>query len=450
MNKKSSPVFRNLTFNFIFFILLWIFPFFAGAQPSEVYLQIRAGLGSGLVGVGIENFVSPDTSAPINDVRQTLIEDLDGSGIFKVASMPDTLATGAMSLFQRWKAAGAACYLVGEPSPLGNTVAIKLYDLNSGMTRLDTEYLIEKNRPWYTAHVIVDDMIQVFTGLRGSFASQIAYISRIRGGNDIFNEIFIVDADGRRAHQLTFSKTLNLSPAWSPGADRIAYSTHLGLNWPLATININTGQSQSISNWGGQNLSPSWCPVNPDLIAFSSNRDGNNEIYVSRANGTGVRRLTNSPGIDVSPSWSPDGSKIAFTSDRTGLPAVYIMESDGSDQHRLTTLSNTYEDSPSWSPRGDRIAFVIRTGNIGADIATVSPSGEDVVMLTMGEGANEDPKWSPDGLRIVFTSSRLGEKSIFLMKWDGTGVRQFTKDGYSYSPSWAPTGSGDDVRIRKR
>jgi len=423
-----------------------IMPRHADAQQSEVYLQIQAGLGTGLIGVGIEKFTSPETSVPINDVRETLIEDLNGSGIFKVTVMPDTIATGAMSLFQRWKAAGASCYLVGEPSPPGNSVAVKLYDVTSGLTRLDAEYLIEKNRPWYTAHVIVDDMIQIYTGLRGSFASQIAYITRTRGGN----EIFIVDADGRRAHQFSFSKTMNLSPAWSPGAERIAYSTFTGSNWALATININTGQSQRISNWGGQNLSPSWCPASPDQIAFSSNRDGNNEIYVSRANGSGVRRLTNSPGIDVSPSWSPDGSKIAFASDRTGLPAVYIMGGDGSDQHRLTTLSNTYEDSPSWSPRSDRIAFVIRTGSTGADIATASPSGEDVVMLTMGESANEDPKWSPDGLRIVFTSSRLGGKNIFIMNWDGTGIRQLTKDGNSYSPSWAPTGSGDDVRIRKR
>lgn len=437
-------LFRNLTISLILFI--FIYPFTAVAQLGEVYLQIRAGLGSSLVGVGIEGFTSTDAAASINEVRGTLVEDLNVSGIFRVTVMPDSLATGAGGLFQRWKAAGAGCYMVGESSPLGNSVAVKLYDLNSGLTRLDAEYLIEKSRPWYTAHVIVDDMIQLYTGLRGSFASQIAYINRTRGGN----EIFIADADGRRARQLTFSKTLNLSPIWSPGTDRIAYTTLAGSNWTLAMINLNTGQSQRITTWSGQNQSPAWCPVNPDMLAFSSNRDGNNEIYISRANGTGVRRLTNSPGIDVSPSWSPDGSRIAFASDRTGLPAVYIMGGDGSDQHRLTTLPGTYEDSPSWSPRGDRIAFVIRTGNIGADIATASPDGEDVVMLTMGEGANEDPEWSPDGLRIVFTSSRLGGKNIFIMNWDGTGVRLFTKEGNCYSPSWAPTTSGNDVRIRKR
>ncbi len=418
----------------------------AVAQPNEVYLQMRAGVGSNLIGVGIEGFSATDQAAPINSVRETLVQDLNASALFTVSSMPESLTVSQRGLFERWKGAGASCYLVGESSPLGNSVTVKLYDLNTGLTRLDAEYLIERNRPWYTAHVIVDDMIKLYTGLRGSFASQITFITQQRGGN----EIFLIDADGRKASQLTFSRTMNLSPSWSPKGDRMVYSTFTGGNWSLATINVNTGQSQVVSSWNGQNISPSWCPANPDLVAFSTNRDGNNEIYLVRPNGSGLRRLTTNPGIDASPSWSPDGSKLAFLSDRTGLPAIYIMGADGSDQHRLTSLPGTYEDSPSWSPRGDRIAFVIRTGNVGADIATASPTGEDVVMLTAGEGANEDPKWSPDGLRIVFTSSRLGGKNIFIMNWDGSNIHPLTKDGNCKSPSWAPTGSGDDVRVRKR
>lgn len=446
MNENATSFRFYLTMLFVIPILLFGVVT-ANSQPNDVYLQMRAGAGSNLIGVGIEGFIAPDQAAPINAMRMTLIEDLNASAVFTVAALPESLAVSQRSLFERWKGAGASCYLVGEPSPLGNSVAVKLYDLNTGLTRLDAEYLIEKNRPWYTAHVIVDDMIQLYTGLRGSFASQIAFISTRQKG---INEIFLIEADGRKSNQLTFSRTMNLSPSWSPKGDRMVYSTFAGENWALATINVNTGQSQMISNWRGQNISPSWCPANPDLIAFSTNRDGNNELYTVRPNGAGLRRLTNNPGIDCSPSWSPDGAKVAFMSDRTGLPAVYVMNADGSDQHRLTSLPGTYEDSPSWSPRGDRIAFVIRTGNVGADIATASPTGEDVVMLTAGEGANEDPKWSPDGLRIVFTSSRLGGKNIFIMNWDGTNIHPLTKEGNCKSPSWAPTDSGDDVRVRKR
>jgi TolB protein len=440
--------FRKLTILISFFIFVLGSAHTVCAQQNNEYsLQIRAGIGSNLIGVGIEKFASPDSAALINRVRETLIEDLSGSGVFRIVSMPDTLGGSELGIFQQWKTAGASCYVVGEPAGVGNSVSVTLYDVVTGLIRLDAEYLIEKNRPWYTAHVIADDMILVYTGLRGSFASQIAYISRMSSGNDIF----VSDADGRNQRQITFSKTLNMSPSWSPDGKQIAYSSLTGNNWTLSSINVDTGQSRRISNWGGNSSSPSWCPVNPDLLVFSSNRDGNSEIYTSRANGTGIRRLTNNPSIDFAPEWSPDGSKIVFASDRTGEqhPKIYIMGADGSDQHRLTALDYD-EDSPSWSPRGDRIVFVVRTGSMGADIATASPDGQEVVMLTFGESTNEDPEWSPDGLRIVFTSTRLGGNNVFIMNWDGSGVRPLTRNGNSNLPSWAPAGSGNDIRIRKR
>lgn len=415
-------------------------------RQSEVYLQIRAGAGASLIGIGIEGFTAPAAADPVNTVRKTLEEDLRASGLFQVRTLSDSLSAKPGSLFLRWKAAGAAYYLVGESGGVGGSVSVKLYDLTTGLTRFEAEYLVERNRPWYTGHVIVDDIIQLFTGLRGSFASRIACIGRTGSGN----EILIIDADGRRRSQLTFSRTMNMSPAWSPKSDMIAYSAFNGSNWAISAIRVETGTSRTVSRGYGQNLSPAWNPVSPDVIAFSSNRDGNNEIYLMRQDGSGIRRLTNNPWIDVSPAWSPDGTRIAFTSDRTGIPAVYLMGSDGTGQRRLTSIPNSYEDSPSWSPRGDRIAFVIRTGSTGAEIATASPDGGNVLMLTMGEGSNEDPEWSPDGLRIVFTSTRLGGKKLFIMNSDGSGVHPLTPEGSFSSPSWSSSASGDDIRISRR
>ncbi len=141
--------------------------------------------------------------------------------------------------------------------------------------------------------------------------------------------------------------------------------------------------------------------------------------------------------------------KIAFTSDRSGLPKIYVMKSDGTKVRRLTGALDTYEDSPCWSPRGDFIAYVIMS-DYGFDIATVNPSCDDMVMLTYGRGSNENPRWSPDGLKIVFTSNRLGGKNLFIMDWDGSDIRPLTKNGNSFSPAWAPTASGDDIRVSSR
>lgn len=84
-------------------------------------------------------------------------------------------------------------------------------------------------------------------------------------------------------------------------------------------------------------------------IAFVSYRDGNMEIYVMNADGSGVTRLTNHPGSDAHPAWSPDGRKIAFQSDRDGNSEIYVMNADGSGVTRLT-YSPAYDGEPAWSP----------------------------------------------------------------------------------------------------
>ena len=97
-------------------------------------------------------------------------------------------------------------------------------------------------------------------------------------------------------------------------------------------------------------------PSSPSDIAFESLRDGNFEIYVMNADGSGQTRLTNNPVLDGSPSWSPDGGRIAFESLRDGNVEIYVMNADGSGQTRLTN-DPAFDGSPSWSPDGGRIAF---------------------------------------------------------------------------------------------
>ena len=456
-NKKQNFVAqKNISFYFVyslfFYIILVGFTTSVYAQ-SDVYLSIRAG-GSGLIGIGLGGFQAADDTSgtytgdfsKILSVKNALVDDLNNSALFKVNTLSDSLKAINGGLFAQWKATGAKYFLFGETGKNGNSIIINVIDLNTALTILNEEYLIFDDRPWYTAHVIVDDMIEFLTGLRGSLASQIAYIYPYREDS---NEIYIINADGKSRRQLTYSKTLNISPYWSPDGDHLIFSSLHQDNWQLMMVNLNTGQTQNISSWSGLNTSPTWSPLNPDIIAFSSNRDGNSEIYSCRTDGKNIRRLTNHFRIDSAPSYSPDGKQIAFSSDRTGQPMIYIMNSDGSNVHRLTSRLNAYEDSPCWSPRGDRIAFVVLFDR-SFDIAICSPSGDDTVIITSGEGSNENPRWSPDGLRIVFSSTRLGGKNLFIMNWDGSNVRPITKDGKSFSPAWSPASSGNDIRASSK
>jgi hypothetical protein len=116
-----------------------------------------------------------------------------------------------------------------------------------------------------------------------------------------------------------------------------AQATATAIAWQQATA---TAQAQATATARAQ----------AGRIAFASNRDGNREIYVMNADGSGVTRLTNNPADDVVPSWSPDGRRIAFESDRDGNLEIYVMNADGSGQTNLT--NNPADDVvPSWSPR---------------------------------------------------------------------------------------------------
>lgn len=411
------------------------------AAQQDVYLAVRAG-GSGLMAFGLDGFVADDPSGPVSVIKTTLDSDLNYSGIFRTVTMDESSGALPGDILGRWRAVGAKYYLVGDPASNGKSIGINVLDLTSTLSIFKEEYVIDPKRPWYTAHVIVDDLIEHFTGLRGGFASKITFVRGTKGAN----ELYLMDADGRNVQQITFSKSLIMSPSWSADGKSIAYSSLQGGNWRIIMTNISTGQSVDITQWPVLNTTPAFHPKDPTLIAFASSRDGNTEIYTCRTNGKDIRRLTNNRRIDHAPAWSPDGSQMAFVSDRTGNPLIYIMNSDGSGEHRLTATPNAYEDGPQWSPQGDRIVFVMMS-DYGFDIATSSPSGDDVIVLTFAQGSNEDPKWSPDGLRILFTSTRgTGIKRLFVMNRDGSNVRPLTIDGESFSPAWAPAVSADGFR----
>lgn len=181
-------------------------------------------------------------------------------------------------------------------------------------------------------------------------------------------------------------------------------------------------------------------------IAFVSDRDGNPEIYVMNADGTDLTRLTDTPGAEREPVWSPDGQRIAFL-----YGDIYVMNADGTDRTQITDTSAGKENI-AWSPDGQRIVFAAKeTSNArGWVIYVVNADGTDLTRLTdtirmalpetrsFGPAATEFPSqigWSPDSRRIAFPSTG----NIYSMRAD---------EAYPYTrllangvqPTWSPDG----------
>jgi TolB protein len=189
------------------------------------------------------------------------------------------------------------------------------------------------------------------------------------------------------------------------------------------------------TNGTGHNWLPAWSPDGQWLV-FTSNRDGNPELYIMRRDGTETRRLTNHPAVDTSPTWSPAGRHIAFLSDRTGSPQIYVVGVDGLGLYRLT-LQDSYCDRPTWSPAPfNEIAYTARTGP-GYDIRIIDLATKERRQITFSEGSNESPAYAPNGRHMAFMSTRSGKQQIFTVGRDGRGLRQVTRTGNNHMPNWS-------------
>lgn len=218
-----------------------------------------------------------------------------------------------------------------------------------------------------------------------------------------------------------------------------------GASIEVMGINSDGSQQTSLSCSRENDIDPTWSPGGK-RIAFSSNRDGNYEIYVMNADGTAHMRLTNDPADDKHPTWSPDGTKIAFASGRstaTNESDLWVMDADGSNPTRLLKMSGR-EVYPDWSPDGNRIVFShFGGGQAGIHVIDVDGTG----LTVLAAGPNHSPQWSPDGKRIAFDGEPSDCKfEIYVMTAAGKNLRQLTSHpdgcgGSTKHPSWSPDGT---------
>ncbi|HEV7903267.1 MAG TPA: DUF4214 domain-containing protein [Pyrinomonadaceae bacterium] len=196
-------------------------------------------------------------------------------------------------------------------------------------------------------------------------------------------------------------------------------------------------------------------------LVFTSDRDGNTEIYTKIGDDGQEINLTNNPATDACPVISPDGTKIAFTSDRIGGPHLYVMNTDGSNVQAVTHHGDGDGDGvvydPAWSPDGTKLVYV-----------SSSESGLSTLLLANADGSGRaertgaidvaDPAWSPDGTRIAyigrepFFNREDGVRYyLFVMNANGSGQARVASEPLNFSslpyppdasgPSWSPDGT---------
>ena len=187
---------------------------------------------------------------------------------------------------------------------------------------------------------------------------------------------------------------------------------------------------------------PDWSP-DCRWIAFQSNRDdpNNTDIYIAAADGTNVHRVTHNPGLEESPTWSPDGSQLAFALGDGESEAIWIVDVDGSSRRSLTPGA-TPAFQPAWSPDGSHIAFVSGSDE-NWDLFVARTDGSGIRNLTNTRDRHEGgPAYSPDGEQIAFDALKGGHWEIYLVDANGSHERQLTHNSFMDArPAWSPDGS---------
>ena len=222
---------------------------------------------------------------------------------------------------------------------------------------------------------------------------------------------------------------------------KIAFVSERDGNEEIYVMNPDGSEQTNLTNHTSFDCYPAWSP-DGTKIAFTSNRDGDIDIYVMNPDGTDITRLTNDPFYDHVPAWSPDGSRIAFVSDRDGAFKIYVMNSDGTEITTLLSDVVEFEGRCAWSPDGGKIAFSSdRDGN--SEIYVVKSDGSDPENLTNTPDDDEYlPAWSPDGTKIAFQSEPGGGPldDIYVMASDGSNRQQLTNMGHAKCATWSPDG----------
>lgn len=261
------------------------------------------------------------------------------------------------------------------------------------------------------------------------------------------------------AKQLTRGNYDSGWPVWSPSGKKIAFdSNRTGHRKDSKRINdvfvMNADGShlKKLTNSNGASGDAAWSP-NRAVIAFDSdlgNRKGFRAIYLMNPNGGELRKITNPhpPLSDYSPSFSPDGTHLVFIRARgtaqTAPAALYTVALNGNHLHRKTSFT-LHVDQPNWSPDGTRIAFDAHPQpHSYPDIYVVRATGGAPVNLThnpAGQAGSVDPVWSPDGRKILFSDNRYlsgtGRTGLATMNPNGS-QRQFVsrRNMNAGQPDW--------------
>jgi TolB protein len=322
--------------------------------------------------------------------------------LFKVldpSSFVANLQTEGMSITPAsWQTVGAQGVIKGSVNQSGNAISVSMafFEIARGAApTLKKTYSGTPADLRGFMHSFANEVVKLLTGEASSFGTRLTFARREGPGR---KDVYTADFDGANLSRVSLGRGVSMLPAFGPAGIWYSVLTPDGMFITRAGT-----KDQPLIRGSGLNMGVSQCGTR---MVFSSTRDGNSEIYSANTDGSDIRRLTNDPGIDVSPQCGPDG-RIAFVSNRHGTPQIWMMDAAGTNQKRVT-YKGEYNQTPAWCGDAKKPMIAFTGRDSAMDIFTLNLTTGAYTRITQGQGTNKDPAFSPDCRMVAFASSRGG------------------------------------------
>lgn len=417
----------------------------AGPVIAQTPLRIDiTGIGSRQIPLAVAPF---DASEPSKNLSRTITDviraNLARSGAFSIVDAGDPQPalnerSPVEPLFAQWKQMGAQALVVGSNSlsaegRLESRFILLDTSRNASLGGLAISAPASELEARRTGHRISDFIYEKLTGEPGFFATRLAFVRK----DGALYSLVVSDSDGQNTQVALRSREPIISLSWSPDGTRLAYVSfeeRNGINKPIVYVHtLATGRRSIVANERGSNSSPAWSPDGKSLAVVLT-RDGNSQIYLVNADGTGLRRVTRTNGIDTEPTFTPDGKEIYFTSDRGGSAQIYRVSIDGGEARRVT-FGSGFNARPQVSPDGKHLAFVTRRER-AFRIAVLDLVSQQETLVS--EGPKDDsPSFAPSSKWVIY-SSRLEDRSVLsAVSLDGKLRTRLSADSAEVKgPAW--------------
>jgi len=428
------------------------------ADEKRVVVNINEGVMKPIsialhINNGVPSLKDRFLSVVTNDLQSTGLFRAIPNGAF----MQNLSGVNQVPTFSLWRTINAE-YLMNAETKTANgkfSVEFALYDISSS-EKIKVFAISGDIKEWRkAAHMVANAVYERIIGETGYFDTKILYVATEKDKRGLKKyRLAIMDQDGHNNQYLTSGNTIVLTPRFSPDGNEFSFFSYrekivngrrIPLDAQVYRYDLQNRRMMKGLNIKGMTYAPRYSPDGKNLIFSLSekNRSGRvvSSIFRYDLRTQKLIRITDARKffcIDTSPCYSPDGKYIVFNSDRGGNQQLYIMKADGSNVRRLSFGRGRYA-TPVWSPRGDWIAFT-KFGRDGFFIGIIRPNDTNSAterMLASGYLV-EGPTWAPNGRVIMYSQQDYARREkIYSVDITGYNKHVVKTSSNAIDPEWS-------------